>query len=184
MSQIENRKHERRDVSLHGMLMVGEAADAPAVACEIVNLSAGSAKVKLAEPVGHPAVVVLEIAPGGKYAADVIWKSPLSPASSSVPAPRPWPRCSTPSLRSADEGRPRRISPYAKNRDVPSVFPHRSRVNASRAGIVALSAWPIRSIIPAVGGGQHGSAKERGATRRTTSQWEEPWKPAIVVVAA
>jgi len=76
MSQIENRKHERRDVRLHGMLMVGEAADAPAVACEIVNLSAGGAKVKLAEPVGHPAVVVLEIAPGGKYAADVIWKSP------------------------------------------------------------------------------------------------------------
>jgi hypothetical protein len=76
MPQIENRKHERRDVKLYGLLMVGDAADAPSVACEIVNLSAGGAKIKLAEPVGHPAVVVLEIAPGGKYPADVIWKSP------------------------------------------------------------------------------------------------------------
>jgi hypothetical protein len=76
MASIENRKHERRDVRLHGTLMVGEAGDGPSIACEIVNLSAGGAKVKLAELVADPCVVVLEIASGGQYPADVIWKSP------------------------------------------------------------------------------------------------------------
>lgn len=75
MPHIENREHERRDVKLYGMLIIGEAAGAPSVACEVVNLSAGGAKVKLAEPVANPCVVVLDVVQLGKYPADVIWTS-------------------------------------------------------------------------------------------------------------
>jgi hypothetical protein len=73
MAEKDNRQHARRGVTLTGVLRLGEHADAPAVECEIQDLSVGGAKIKVIDFAEPSSTMVLEIAPFGKYTAELAW---------------------------------------------------------------------------------------------------------------
>jgi hypothetical protein len=75
MSDKNQRKHERRDVELRGVLKLEEHVAAPAVACEVKNLSLGGAKIKATAVSETTRSVVLEIERFVEHPAKFAWVS-------------------------------------------------------------------------------------------------------------
>jgi hypothetical protein len=73
MADSDARQHARQSVTLTGKLRLGEHVDAPSIGCEVQNLSVGGAKIKVVDHVDPSSPVVLDIAPFGRYEADLAW---------------------------------------------------------------------------------------------------------------
>lgn len=75
MSRPDKRQHARNSISLTGILRAGNAPGAPAVGCEIQDLSVGGVRIALAAPMDVPVAVavVIEIGQFGSYVAEVAW---------------------------------------------------------------------------------------------------------------
>jgi hypothetical protein len=76
---LDNRKHDRQNVSLAGKLKAEGNPGATEFPCRIEDLSVGGARVALEAGSAHvPASVMLEIETFGAYSAEVVWtKLPL-----------------------------------------------------------------------------------------------------------
>jgi hypothetical protein len=73
MSEKNQRKHERRDVDLKGVLKLEERAAAPTVACEVQNLSLGGAKIKASDLAETTRAAILEIEQFVEHPAEFAW---------------------------------------------------------------------------------------------------------------
>lgn len=70
-SELSRRVFDRQSCAFSSELNF----DGSSLPCQIVNISAGGAKLRLESPMGPLATAELNITPYGRFAVDIVWNS-------------------------------------------------------------------------------------------------------------